>query len=128
MFAHVSVGVSNIERSVALYDKLMDSLGYARLFGEIEEKFMAYGEQDSFFIINIPLNPERGASAGSNGAHICIKTKTKEQVDAFYAHALEEGCKDAGAPGVREHYAKDYYAAYIYDFDGNKIEVLARVS
>ncbi|HOO51481.1 MAG TPA: VOC family protein [Alphaproteobacteria bacterium] len=126
MFAHVSIGVKDIQKSVAFYDKVIVALGYERLFGDVEEKFMAYGPEDSFFIINEPLDTTKDVLA-CNGSHLCIKAQTKEQVDGFYAEALRLGAKDSGAPGIREHYSDDYYAAFIFDPDGHKIEVLARV-
>jgi len=100
--------------------------GYERLFGAIEEKFMAYGQEESFFIVNEPLDESRKPDA-CNGSHICLKAKTREQVNAFYKASMDCGAKDGGEPGIRKHYAKDYYAAFIYDPDGHKIEVLARV-
>ncbi len=61
MFDHISLGVSDLVRSIALYDQLMDALGYSRFFGSIEEKFIAYGDERGFLVINTPLHTERGA-------------------------------------------------------------------
>jgi catechol 2,3-dioxygenase-like lactoylglutathione lyase family enzyme len=127
MFAHVSLGVSDIRRAVVFYDEVLKPLGYGQLFGNVDDEFMAYGEEDSFFIINTPLNPERGAVKPNNGTHICLKAPNKDAVDAFYKIALEKGAICDGAPGLRTHYAADYYAAFILDLDGHKIEALARV-
>jgi catechol 2,3-dioxygenase-like lactoylglutathione lyase family enzyme len=126
MFAHVSIGVKNIHASIAFYDAVINALGYGRLFGNEEEGFMAYGPEDSFFIINTPLDESRDASA-CNGSHICLKAKDKNAVDAFYNTAIKMGAKDGGAPGLRPHYSEDYYAAFIFDLDGHKIEAMARV-
>ncbi len=126
MFAHVSIGVSDFQKSLELYDAVMIALGYERLFGDEEDNFMAYGPEESFFIINTPMAPERGDVTFNNGGHICLNASTREKVDAFYKAAIKIGAKDGGAPGIRPHYSKDYYAAFIFDFDGNKIEVMAR--
>ncbi len=126
MFAHVSIGVKDIKASVVFYDVVMNALGYGRLFGNEEEGFMAYGPEESFFIINTPLDETREAST-CNGSHICIKAKDKNAVDEFYNVAMKMGAKDAGATGFRPHYSEDYYAAYIFDLDGHKIEAMARV-
>lgn len=56
MFDHVSVGVTDLSRSLSFYDAVMGTLGHARYFGAEEEGFMAYGGEDSFFIINLPLD------------------------------------------------------------------------
>jgi catechol 2,3-dioxygenase-like lactoylglutathione lyase family enzyme len=124
MFAHISIGVSDLERSVVFYDAVMEALGHERLFGDLEEGFMAYGPEDGFFIINTPLNPERGLSKSCNGSHICFRAKTKQHVDAFYKKAIELGAQCDGPPGLRPHYSPTYYAAFILDPDGHKIEAV----
>ena len=124
MFAHVSLGVTNIKRSLAFYDPTMAALGYERLFGAEEEEFMAYGPQDSFFIINRPLDEDRGEPKANNGAHICLKAPSKEAVDEFHETALKHGGSSDGPPGIRPEYNKTYYAAFILDPDGHKIEAL----
>ena len=128
MFSHVSVGVTDIYRAVNFYDRVMRALGYDRLFGDEKEGFMAYGPEDSFFIINAPLDESRGRASACNGSHICLKATSKDHVDVFYQTALAAGAADAGPPGIREHYAEDYYAAFVYDLDGHKIEAMAKVS
>lgn len=126
MFAHISIGVKDIHASVVFYDAVMNALGYGRLFGNKDEGFMAYGPEDSFFIINTPLDESREVMA-CNGSHICLKAKDKSAVDVFYNMAIKMGAKDGGAPGLRPHYSDDYYAAFIFDLDGHKIEATARV-
>lgn len=128
MFAHISVGVSDMSRSLKFYDAVMAALGYGRLFGKAEEGFMAYGPQDSFFIINTPLEPKRGAVQATNGTHLCFKAPSPEAVDAFYKAAMEHGAQDGGTPGLRPHYSANYYAAFVFDPDGHKLEAMARKS
>lgn len=128
MFAHISLGVSNMERSLEFYDAIMKTLGHGRLFGDEHEGFMAYGPQEGFFIINTPLEPERGKVQASNGTHLCFRAATPEAVDAFYKAAMEHGAKDGGAPGLRPHYSANYYAAFVFDPDGHKLEAMARKS
>ncbi len=127
MFAHVSLGITNIEKSLGFYDTVMEALGYSRLFGDVKEKFMAYGPEDSFFIICEPLNETKKVVA-CNGTHICLKAPSKEAVDQFHKLSIKNGGQDDGPPGIREEYATDYYAAFVLDPDGHKIEVLARVT
>lgn len=126
MFSHISIGVKNISQSIEFYDAVMNELGYGRLFGDEGEGFMAYGPEESFFIINTPLDKSYEAMA-CNGSHICLKAKNKNAVDAFYNTAIKLGAKDGGAPGLRPHYSDDYYAAFIFDLDGHKVEAMARV-
>ena len=58
--------------------------------------------------------------------HTAFAAKSKAEVDAFYAAALKAGGIDNGAPGLREHYTSDYYAAFVLDPDGNNIEAVFR--
>jgi catechol 2,3-dioxygenase-like lactoylglutathione lyase family enzyme len=127
MFAHVSLGVADFARAKKFYDAVMATLGYEFLFGE-GDVMAAWGQADSFFIINTPLDPARGAVGPNNGAHICFKARGRRAVDAFYQTAMANGAVDAGPPGFRPHYADDYYAAFVLDPDGHKIEALAYVS
>ena len=65
--------------------------------------------------------------AEHDGFHVCLRTSSAESVDLFYAKALELGASDAGKPGYREHYAKNYYAAFVLDQDNNRLEVVTFV-
>lgn len=124
MFAHISLGVTSLKKSLDFYDAVMKTLGHDRLFGDEKEEFMAYGPNESFFIINTPLNPERGVPEACNGTHVCFRAKSKQQVDDFYSAAMEEGATCDGKPGVRKDYSPTYYAAYILDLDGHKLEAV----
>lgn len=124
MFAHISIGISDIKRSLAFYDPVLKTIGYERLFGNEEEGFMAYGPEESFFIINTPLDPERGEVTATNRTHICFKAESRDAVDQFYKKALSMDAKCAGKPGLRKEYSPTYYAGFIYDLDGHKIEAM----
>jgi catechol 2,3-dioxygenase-like lactoylglutathione lyase family enzyme len=128
MFAHISIGVSDMARALRFYDSVMATLGYNRLFGNPEEGFMAYGPKQGFFIINTPLEPDKGGVSACNDAHYCFNAPSPQAVDEFYKIALAHGAADGGAPGLRPHYAADYYAAFVYDPDGHKLEALARIT
>ncbi len=120
MLHHVSVGVSNIERAAKFYDAALGALGYWRVMefpGAI-----AYGERngDPQFWIGTP-HDQNAASAG-NGTHIGFTAPTKNAVLKFHAAALEQGGSNNGEPGPRPDYGDNYYGAFVYDLDGNKIE------
>jgi catechol 2,3-dioxygenase-like lactoylglutathione lyase family enzyme len=59
-----------------------------------------------------------------NGVHICLRAPNGEAVDAFHAAALSAGGTSDGAPGVRPEYSSGYYAAFIRDPDGNRVEAV----
>jgi predicted lactoylglutathione lyase len=66
------------------------------------------------------------AAAGS-GAHICLRARGTEAVDAFHAAALAAGGSSDGAPGLRPHRTGGYYAAFVCDLDGNRVEAVTFV-
>jgi catechol 2,3-dioxygenase-like lactoylglutathione lyase family enzyme len=57
-----------------------------------------------------------------SGLHICFTASDSASVDAFHAAALRAGGQDNGPPGLRPVYGPDYYAAFIIDPDGYRIE------
>ena len=54
--------------------------------------------------------------------HVAFRAENRAMVDPFHAAALAAGGKDNGPPGLREHYHKDYYGAFVTDPDGHNIE------
>ncbi|CAN0415801.1 unnamed protein product, partial [Discosporangium mesarthrocarpum] len=104
-------------------DAVLGILGHVR--GLERETFISYGDRSGarFFIMNpFDGNP---ASTG-NGAHAAFVAESRADVDAFHAAALAAGGTDEGAPGLRPHYHEDYYAAYVRDPDGNKLQAVCR--
>ncbi len=65
----------------------------------------------------MPADPE-------TGTHICLRARDKESVDRFFELALRLGGSSDGAPGPRPEYSEGYYAAFIRDPDGNRIEAV----
>jgi hypothetical protein len=57
-----------------------------------------------------------------SGLHFCFTAPTRESVNAFHAAALRFGGRDNGSPGMRAAYGPDYYAAFVIDPDGYRIE------
>ncbi|EPX59037.1 Lactoylglutathione lyase [Cystobacter fuscus DSM 2262] len=73
---------------------------------------------------------EVGAQARAPGAgwHLALTASSRQAVDTFHAVALRMGAADEGAPGLRPHYGAGYYAAFIRDPDGHKLEVVCHES
>ena len=67
--------------------------------------------------------PDGGEAIAGNGTHVAFIAPSREAVDRFHAAALAAGGSDAGAPGPRD-YTPDYYAAFVRDPDGNKLEAV----
>ena len=124
MIDHVSVAVSDLERADAFYSAVLAPLGLARL--RVEERRVGFGKTYAEFWLN--LRP--GASVNADaGAHVALRARDQEAVDAFHRIALEHSAVDDGAPGPRQRGtgANIYYAAFLRDPDGNRIEAVTFV-
>jgi catechol 2,3-dioxygenase-like lactoylglutathione lyase family enzyme len=120
MIDHISVGVSDLERSARFYELALAPLGLLRLV--TRPGTVGFGKSYPEFWINLragmsPVSPE-------SGSHICLRANSAGEVDAFHAAALNAGGSDGGAPGLRPHDRVRYYAAFIWDPDGNRIEAV----
>ncbi len=120
MIDHISVGVSDLERAARFYEATLEPLGLSRLV--TRPATIGFGKAYPELWINLragmaPVAPE-------SGTHICLRAKSAGEVDAFHAAALGEGGKSDGAPGIRPHDRVRYYAAFVIDPDGNRIEAV----
>jgi len=120
MIDHVSVGVSDLERSARCYEATLTPLGLSRLV--TRPATVGFGKKYPEFWIN--LRAEMAQVAPDTGVHICLRAKSPGEVDAFHAAALKAGGRSDGAPGLRPHDRVRYYAAFIVDPDGNRIEAV----
>lgn len=120
MLHHVSLGTSDLDRARAFYDPVMNELGLRRTL-DVEEA-VGYGTGITVFSLNMPADGEQ-ATVG-NGTHIAFEVEKRAAVDAFFQAALANGGTSDGPPGLRPEYDAHYYAAFVRDPDGNKIEAL----
>lgn len=120
MIDHVSVGVSDLERAARFYEPTLAALGLSRLV--TRPATIGFGKAYPEFWIN--LRATMAQVAHESGTHICLRAKTTAEVDAFHAAALASGGVSDGAPGLRPHDRVRYYAAFILDPDGNRIEAV----
>lgn len=120
MLHHVSLGTDDLARARIFYDAVMGVLGLARTL-DVDEA-VGYGAGITVFSLNRPADG-RPATTG-NGVHVAFEVEHRAAVDAFFAAALAHGGSADGAPGLRPEYDGHYYAAFVRDPDGNKIEAL----
>lgn len=120
MIDHVSLAVSNLERAVPFYERIFAPLGMVRLV--TRPAMVGFGKTYPEVWINLREGMQR--LPPGNGAHLCLRAKTTEQVDAFHAAALAAGGISESAPLLRPHDRVRYYAAFIADPDGNRIEAV----
>jgi catechol 2,3-dioxygenase-like lactoylglutathione lyase family enzyme len=118
MIDHVSIMVRDLEASARFYEAVLKTLGFAKLV--TRPATVGFGKRYPEFW----LNHRRNAATipADHGAHVCLRARSREAVDEFHSAALAAGATSAGAPGLRPHDVLTYYAAFICDLDGNKIE------
>jgi catechol 2,3-dioxygenase-like lactoylglutathione lyase family enzyme len=120
VLAHISIGVKDVERSKRFYDTAMAPLGYRCVRPARSMTGYGYGTDSISFWV---MSAERPVVADEkSGLHICFAASTPAAVDAFHAAALQAGGRDNGAPGLRSAYGPNYYAAFVIDPDGYRIE------
>jgi catechol 2,3-dioxygenase-like lactoylglutathione lyase family enzyme len=133
MLSYVYFGTNNLEKAIAFYNPTLTALGMKRcVTGDLEWDRLAAGwgiyEDDGArelaFWIGIPFD-RKPASVG-NGSMVAFSARSWKAVNDFHAAALANGGACDGPPGMRLHYAPDFYAAYVRDPDGNKIAAVCR--
>ncbi|NND83315.1 MAG: VOC family protein [Gammaproteobacteria bacterium] len=115
MLGYVTIGVSDMDRSVAFYDALLAEVGAKMMMGMDRIKFYGNGKGAMLAICN-PYD-EQPNSCG-NGNMVAIPGGSPEGADALYNKAIELGATDEGEPGQR---IPMFYGAYVRDLDGNKL-------
>ena len=122
MLDHISLGVADLERSIAFYEAVLAPLGIRRLMERSDDsgriRVAGYGdEQFPYFWLG------RGG-AGGGRVHVAFQAPSRPAVDAFHAAALAAGARDNGAPGLRPEYHPGYYGAFVLDPDGCNVEAV----
>jgi catechol 2,3-dioxygenase-like lactoylglutathione lyase family enzyme len=118
MLSHVSIEVKDLAKSRRFSDAALESLGYKRLIES--QEYVAYGTTTPEFwvlAVNHPVPAEN-----ESGLHFCFDATRRADVNAFHRAAIEAGGRDNGKPGVRKDYGDNYYAAFVSDPDGYRVE------
>jgi len=130
MIDHVSIAVRDLDRSARFYQGVLAAIGYEKLV--VRPRTIGFGKAYPEFWLNLratmaPVEVDGGAHVPvevDGGAHVALRVRTIELVDAFHAAALAAGGTSDGAPGLRPQHGEGYYAAFIRDPDGNRIEAV----
>jgi catechol 2,3-dioxygenase-like lactoylglutathione lyase family enzyme len=122
VLSHVSLGVRDLEQAAAFYDAVLGPLGAARVWSNPRGVGYGVDGRDRFSL--------RQATAGSGdvaagpGFHLALRAPNRAAVDACHAAALARGARCDGPPGPRPHFSPTYYAAFLFDPDGHRLEVV----
>jgi catechol 2,3-dioxygenase-like lactoylglutathione lyase family enzyme len=118
MIDHVGFEVSDLRRSAVFYDAVFFAIGGRRLHAS--EHAIAYGTDfPSLWIV------VRGRAPAPGYGHIALSASGSPAVKAAYAAGIANGGSDDGAPGVRPSYGASYYAGYLRDPDGLRVEIVS---
>lgn len=123
VFSHITLGTNDVERAGRFYDAVLATLGFERQPKPPGKPPMYAKNGQMPHVYLYPPYDGRPATWG-NGTHVAFLAESTAEVDAFHAAALAHGGRDEGAPGPREHYGPGYYAAYVRDPDGNKLQAV----
>jgi catechol 2,3-dioxygenase-like lactoylglutathione lyase family enzyme len=119
MIDHISIGVRDLAGMARFYGHVLTALGYAKL--QEQPGTVGFGKRYSEFWLN--HRPALVPDADS-GVHVALRAASTDAVDTFYHSALGSGGACDGAPGLRSEYREGYYAAFIRDPEGNRIEAV----
>jgi hypothetical protein len=127
MLTYVYLGTNDLSRAVRFFDATLAPLDMKRCvtndpeWDRVSAGWGIYekGGAELALWVGIPFD-KQDASVG-NGTMVALRARMRNQVDQFYAAALANGGTSEGAPGIRPHYAPDFYATYVRDPDGNKL-------
>lgn len=128
MIDHLSFSVTNFTQSMNFYDQTLELLGITRLmtFEMPEHHVAGYGNNDKpFFWIGTDAHPNTQEFIGkSRGFHVAFAAPNVASIDAWYKKCLALGATDNGAPGPRPEYHPGYYAAFVIDLNGWRLEAV----
>jgi catechol 2,3-dioxygenase-like lactoylglutathione lyase family enzyme len=125
---HVSIGVPDIDAARPFYDAIMSALGASKVYDRPQA--LGYGERCSqtdttSTCLAVYLDP---SDISTNKRHWCFKAQTRAQVDVFFAAGVAGGGRSDGEPGLRPHYHDTYYAAFLFDPAGNRVEAVCHAA
>jgi catechol 2,3-dioxygenase-like lactoylglutathione lyase family enzyme len=118
MIDHVSIGVRDLSQSKRFYDGALRPLGYTCL--SEGGGSLGYGREAVALWVSEAEHPVPADM--KSGLHFCFTAPSRASVDQFHTAALSAGARDNGKPGLRGDYGPRYYAAFVIDPDGYRIE------
>ncbi len=124
MLHHVSFGVADLARAAAFYDAALAPLGFVRVWASATE--IGYGREGGGD--KLALKQVEAPAVPGRGFHLALSAESHEAVDAFHAAALRHGGTDNGPPGPRPRYGPHYYAAFVIDPDGYRLEAVVNTA
>ena len=127
MLDHIAIPVADYKRSKGFYLHALAPLGY-ELVLEVSSEETGGNSHAGF---GASGRPQFWIGAGTpikGSVHVAFAAKTRTAVSAFYQAAIKAGGRDNGGPGLRPHYHKNYFGAFVLDPDGHNIEAVCHMA
>jgi len=117
MYDHLTLKVRDLQASLHFYRRLLEPLGF--VLSSSDDTSAGFGPPGApaLWLLAAPKEPTRAI-------HIALRAPDRAAVDAFHKVGLAAGGRDNGAAGPRADYSPTYYAAFVFDPDGNNIEAV----
>jgi len=125
MIDHIGFPVSDMKRSIAFYTQALAPLGITLIMEVTPEMTGNEGHHAGFGADKKPFFWLSTGKPPKSRSHVAFAAKDRAAVAAFYEAAIKAGGKDNGLPGLRPHYHKDYFGAFVLDLDGHNIEAVS---
>lgn len=126
LFDHIAFQSNNLRRSLSFYESCMPKLGLAVISHSDRGFFVSGGERAPvpFIWIHSRQKGEADKPGGKPGnyLHLMFIANSRADVEAFHHAALKGGGSESGAPGYQGPEEVGYYAALVFDSDGNTLE------
>jgi len=124
LLGHISFGVQSYTRSKSFYNAILAPLGVHLVYDNATRGVLGYGFEEGYEIINIFECKEGAAHPPGDGNHVALNAPSRAAVREFWEAGVRNGGVDRGGPGLRKDYGDFYYAAFLLDPDGFKLEVV----
>jgi catechol 2,3-dioxygenase-like lactoylglutathione lyase family enzyme len=123
VISHITLGTNDYERATVFYNAVLAPLGFSRMPKPPGKPplYAVNGEMPHLYL----YKPYDGRPATwGNGTYVAFQARSRRAVDEFFENVMANGGADEGGPGFREDYGPGYYAAYVRDPDGNKLQAV----
>ena len=126
LFDHIGFPSKNLSRSLSFYESCMPKLGLGVIAHSERGFFVSGGERAPvpFLWVHRVEKTEADAPDGKPGnhLHLMFNASSRDDVEAFHRAALKSGGVESGAPAYQGPQEMGYYAALVFDPDGNTLE------
>ncbi|KFY26319.1 hypothetical protein V493_04171 [Pseudogymnoascus sp. VKM F-4281 (FW-2241)] len=125
LLGHLSFGVKSMSTCEPFYDAILAPFGIVQVFRNAPRSSAAttcgwgYGSSEPFTLFESPEAAPHGKRT-----HLAFNAPSRVAVKSFYEAALKNGGTSDGEPGLRTLYGENYYACFVFDPEGHRLEAV----